>query len=99
MSPKETEEAILQGLQAYGIEPEIYYTTLEDTGKGLASRAAAEHGRERVAGAHAYQHARCAQAHGRDVQHSLVRDWRRRRSSDRRGTQSDPEAVHRGASR
>lgn len=42
MSPKETEEAILQGLQAYGIEPEIYYTTLEDTGQGLASRAAAE---------------------------------------------------------
>ena len=43
MSPEETEKAILQGLQAYGIEPEIYYTTLEDTGKGLASRAAAEH--------------------------------------------------------
>src|SRR5437588_1567362 len=42
MSPKETEEAILRGLQAYGIEPEIYYTTLEDTGQGLASRAAAE---------------------------------------------------------
>jgi len=36
MSPKETEEAILQGLQAYGIEPEIYYTTPEDTGQGLA---------------------------------------------------------------
>jgi len=42
MSPKETEEAILQGLQAYGIEPEIYYTTPEDTGQGLASRAATE---------------------------------------------------------
>src|SRR5204863_537876 len=37
-----TEEAILQGLQAYGIEPEIYYTTPEDTGQGLASRAATE---------------------------------------------------------
>jgi len=43
MSPEETEKAILQGLQTYGIEPEIYYTTPEDTGKGLAARAAAEH--------------------------------------------------------
>ncbi len=43
MPPEETEEAILQGLQSYGIEPKIYHTTLEDTGKGLASRAAAEH--------------------------------------------------------
>ena len=40
MSPEETEKAILQGLQMYGIEPEIYYTTPEDTGQGLASRAA-----------------------------------------------------------
>jgi diacylglycerol kinase (ATP) len=43
MSPEETEKAILQGLQAYGIEPEIFYTTPEDTGKGLASRASAGH--------------------------------------------------------
>ena len=40
MSPEETEKAILQGLQIYGIEPEIYHTTPEDTGQGLASRAA-----------------------------------------------------------
>jgi diacylglycerol kinase (ATP) len=43
MSPEETEKAIILGLQAYGIEPEIFYTTPEDTGNGLASRAAAEH--------------------------------------------------------
>jgi diacylglycerol kinase (ATP) len=43
MSPEDTEKGILQGLQTYGIEPEIYYTTPEDTGQGLASRAAAEH--------------------------------------------------------
>ncbi|HYX48351.1 MAG TPA: diacylglycerol kinase family protein [Ktedonobacteraceae bacterium] len=42
MSPEETEKTILQGLQTYGIEPEVYYTTPEDTGQGLASRAAAE---------------------------------------------------------
>src|SRR5262249_42889439 len=43
MSPEETEKAVLQGLQAYGIEPEIYHTTPEDTGQGLASRAAGEY--------------------------------------------------------
>ncbi len=43
MSPEETEKEILQGLQIYGIKPEIYYTTPEDTGQGLASRAAEEH--------------------------------------------------------
>jgi diacylglycerol kinase (ATP) len=43
MSPEETEKTILQGLLSYGIEPEIYYTTPEDTGKRLAARAAAEH--------------------------------------------------------
>ncbi len=43
MSPEETEKAILQGLQMCGIVPEIYYTTPEDTGQGLASRAAEEH--------------------------------------------------------
>ncbi len=43
MTPEETETAILQGLQMYGIEPDIYYTTPEDTGKGLASRAAEKH--------------------------------------------------------
>jgi hypothetical protein len=42
ISPKETEAAILQGLQAYGIEPEIYYTSPEDTGQGLASREKVE---------------------------------------------------------
>jgi diacylglycerol kinase (ATP) len=43
MSVEDTEKAILQGLQASGIEPEVSYTTPEDTGKGLATRAAAEH--------------------------------------------------------
>jgi diacylglycerol kinase (ATP) len=43
MSPEETEKVILQSLRNYGIEPEIYYTTPEDTGQGLASRLAAEH--------------------------------------------------------
>ena len=43
MSPEETEKTIVRGLQMYGIEPEIYYTTPEDTGQGLASQAAEEH--------------------------------------------------------
>jgi diacylglycerol kinase family enzyme len=43
MSPAETEKAILLGLRMYGIEPELYHTTPEATGKGLATRAAAEH--------------------------------------------------------
>jgi diacylglycerol kinase (ATP) len=42
MSVEDTEKAILQGLQAWGIEPEVSYTTPEETGKGLATRAAAE---------------------------------------------------------
>ena len=41
--PEETEKAILQGLQASGIEPVVSYTTPEETGKGLATRAAAEY--------------------------------------------------------
>ena len=43
MSPEETEIAILTGLRTYGIEPELYHTTPEDTGRGLATRAAAAH--------------------------------------------------------
>jgi len=43
MSVEDTEKAILQGLQACGIEQEVSYTTPEETGKGLATRAAAEH--------------------------------------------------------
>ena len=43
MTAEDTEKAILLGLQASGIEPELYYTTLEDAGKGLATQAAAEH--------------------------------------------------------
>jgi diacylglycerol kinase (ATP) len=41
MSPEETERAILEGLRACGIEPELLYTTPEDEGYGLAKRAAA----------------------------------------------------------
>lgn len=37
-----TEEAILRGLRAFGIEPDVWYTTLEDPGKGLATKAANE---------------------------------------------------------
>ncbi len=36
------EEAIVEGLGAYGIEPEVWYTTEEDPGSGLAKKAAAE---------------------------------------------------------
>ncbi|HKV02828.1 MAG TPA: diacylglycerol kinase family protein [Ktedonobacteraceae bacterium] len=43
MSPEETEIAILTGLRTYDIEPELYHTTPEDTGQGLATRAAAAH--------------------------------------------------------
>ncbi len=43
MSPEETEKAILSGLLAYGIEPELYHTTPEDTGQGLATQAAVGH--------------------------------------------------------
>jgi len=40
MTPQETEEAIIAGLGAYGIEPEVFHTTPEDTGQGLSTRAA-----------------------------------------------------------
>ena len=39
MSPEETEQTILDGLRAYGIEPEVFHTTPEDTGQGLAQQA------------------------------------------------------------
>ena len=42
MSPEETEQALLEGLRAYGIEPHLLHTTLEDGGWGLAARAAQE---------------------------------------------------------
>jgi len=38
-----TEEMILEELHTYGIEPEIWHTTLEDPGKDLAKKAADEH--------------------------------------------------------
>jgi diacylglycerol kinase (ATP) len=37
------ETMILDGLRAHGIEPEVWYTTLEDAGEGLARKAADEH--------------------------------------------------------
>ncbi|MEO8956268.1 MAG: diacylglycerol kinase family protein [Ktedonobacteraceae bacterium] len=37
------EAMILDGLRAHGIEPEIWYTTEEDAGEGLARKAADEH--------------------------------------------------------
>jgi diacylglycerol kinase (ATP) len=43
MSPEETEAAILGALRSYGVEPQVYYTTPEDTGQGLSTRAAADH--------------------------------------------------------
>ncbi|HEX9133091.1 MAG TPA: diacylglycerol kinase family protein [Ktedonobacteraceae bacterium] len=43
MTLEDTEKAILLGLQAFDIEPELYHTTPEDAGKGLATQAAAEH--------------------------------------------------------
>jgi len=36
MSVEDTKKPILEGLLAYGIEPEVYHTTPEDTGQGLA---------------------------------------------------------------
>lgn len=40
MSPEETESAILAGLRAFGIEPQVLHTTLEDGGQEMAKRAA-----------------------------------------------------------
>jgi diacylglycerol kinase (ATP) len=42
MSPEETEQALLEGLRAYGIEPQLLHTTREDSGWGMAKRAAHE---------------------------------------------------------
>ena len=42
MTPEETEATILAALGSYGIEPEVYHTTPEDTGQGLSTRAAAD---------------------------------------------------------
>ncbi|MFL5628057.1 MAG: diacylglycerol/lipid kinase family protein [Ktedonobacteraceae bacterium] len=41
--PVSNKEEILAGLRTYGIEPEVWYTTPEDPGKGLARKAADEH--------------------------------------------------------
>ena len=43
MSPEETERTILEGLRACNIEPDIYHTTPEETGSGLARHLAEEH--------------------------------------------------------
>jgi diacylglycerol kinase (ATP) len=40
MSPEETERAILEGLRACGIEPQVLHTTPEDGGQDMAKRAA-----------------------------------------------------------
>ncbi len=41
--PESSEEMILSALRTYGIEPEVWHTTLEDPGKGIAKKAADEH--------------------------------------------------------
>lgn len=41
-TPEEHEAAILAALHSYDIEPEVFYTTPEDTGQGLSTRVAAE---------------------------------------------------------
>jgi YegS/Rv2252/BmrU family lipid kinase len=41
--PESNEEMILSALRTYGIEPEVWHTTLEDTGEGMAKKAADEH--------------------------------------------------------
>src|SRR2546423_4177927 len=40
--PESNEEMILSALRTYGIEPEVWHTTLEDTGEGMAKKAADE---------------------------------------------------------
>jgi len=42
-TPGSNEEIILTSLRSYGIEPEVWYTTLEDAGEGLATKASDEH--------------------------------------------------------
>ncbi len=42
-TPESNEEIILRTLQTYGIEPEVWHTTFEDPGEGLAKKAADEH--------------------------------------------------------
>jgi diacylglycerol kinase (ATP) len=41
--PESNEEIILSALRTYGIEPEVWHTTLEYTGEGMAKKAADEH--------------------------------------------------------
>lgn len=42
-TPESNEEIILRTLRTYGIEPEVWYTTPDDPGEGLAKKAADEH--------------------------------------------------------
>jgi diacylglycerol kinase (ATP) len=42
MPPDETERTILQGLRDSGLEPQVLHTTPEDSGEGIARRAAAD---------------------------------------------------------
>ncbi|TMC24098.1 MAG: hypothetical protein E6J33_01575 [Chloroflexi bacterium] len=42
-SGESTEEMILEELRTYGIEAEVWHTSLEDPGNGLAKKAADEH--------------------------------------------------------
>ena len=41
-SEETNEQLVLRNLRAYGIEPEVWYTTPEDSGEGLATKAADE---------------------------------------------------------